>query len=90
MKRNHGMRALTRSAARGDTDSMTKTDEPKDVTKESRGASEGGAAADEAGDVVEQAGETTAAALIGGDDSADRPVGAGTLVEVEGDPRPEG
>jgi hypothetical protein len=71
---------------------MTKSDETKDVTKEAPAAGEGGAAmdeADEAGDAVEQAGETTAAALTGGDDSADRPVGAGTLVEVEGDPRPE-
>jgi hypothetical protein len=40
------------------------------------------------GDEVEQAGETTAAAMIGGDASAEPPVGADTLVEVEGDPPP--
>ena len=45
-------------------------------------------ATNEAGDAVEAAGETTAAALIGGDDDDARPVGADTQVRVEGDAHP--
>jgi hypothetical protein len=41
----------------------------------------------EAGD-VEAAGETTAVAALGNDGSEEKPVGADTLVEVEGDPKP--
>jgi hypothetical protein len=68
---------------------MTNTDE----TRPQMSGDEMGAGGDEtkpggAGD-VEQAGETTAAATIGGDTAADKPVGADTLVEVEGDPRPQ-
>ena len=45
-------------------------------------------AKDETGDPVEAAGETTASALIGGDDDTTRPVGADTQVRVEGDTHP--
>ena len=44
--------------------------------------------ADAAGDDVEAAGETTAAAVVGGNDDTARPVGAGTQVRVEGDTHP--
>ena len=51
-------------------------------------ASRAGAAEGGVGD-VESAGETTAAATTGGSSTADtRPVGADTLVRVEGDPPP--
>ena len=55
---------------------------------ENREESDGARADDAQGGVgdVESAGETTAAATVG--DAADiRPVGDGTLVEVEGDPK---
>ena len=49
---------------------------------------EAAALADEGGPGdVEAAGETTAASAVGGPALA-RPVGAGTLVPVEGDPEP--
>ena len=42
---------------------------------------------EEAGD-VEAAGETTAASAVGNEGPEPKPVGADTLVEVEGDPKP--
>ncbi|HZI19511.1 MAG TPA: hypothetical protein VEY09_13045 [Pyrinomonadaceae bacterium] len=69
---------------------MMKTDNYEDGPEATGSSRDGsGGLRDEAGDAVEQAGETTAAALTGGDTSAERPVGADTLVRVEGDPRPE-
>lgn len=54
------------------------------MVEEERRAAEEAADTD---DPVEAAGETTAANLIGGPADT-RPVGTGTLVEVEGDPAP--
>lgn|GEM_PF-3938747 len=90
------MKVLTRGGRGGDTAGMTNKDEDEGAAGVGRGgagaarAGESGAGGDAGGDAVEEAGETTAAAVAGGDDSAREPVGAGTLVEVEGDPKPGG
>ena len=58
------------------------------MTKRRDAGDERGETTDAAGDEVEAAGETTAAAVIGQDDDAAKPVGADSQVRVEGDAHP--